>query len=575
MASNTRLLPIPMGSGGGDMSNYYTKSQVDALIADFITNTVDDLTNYYLKSETYTQAEVNSLVGQITSFEVVATLPVSDIKTNVIYLVGPIGTGADKYEEYIYSNSTWVKIGETSIDLSGYVTATDLATTLNSYVLSSNLATVATTGAYSDLSGTPTIPDDLNDFTDVNISSPTNGQVLKYNSTSQKWENGTGGGTDNTFELSGEAQSDLADLYLELTTNGRSLGPTTIENWLMDNRVTYYGYPIVSAFVGDYTVDNNGNLAPIEAPRSRDTKAPVQVNDTKVVFGYYPDVRVSGQTVGMKYVLLQSDGTLVTAVDTITITSGGGKNVVEMSTDDRVTSQQEWADLYDAIDEAPDAWFEANTLVINGYECDKWNYNYYILDDDGQVIYDQDEQEQVYAFWCCLEMWNDAKISNDTTNLSYVDYAVYLLHSDGAVDEGSDTLTLKPVVELSRIANGDNGYGEYIYNWIMDQSIEDFMTLNAVYYYGQPVTYCNIGKFTTDGDGHLVEDLSLQEDTVVFQLDTFVENGIVTTRYTLLFSDGTMEDADTVIDLTNSVTLNFTDSNNVTTSYTFYIHPGR
>ena len=57
-----------------------------------------------------------------------------------------------------------------------------------------NLATVATTGAYSDLSGTPTIADDLNDLTDVTISSPSNGQVLKYNSTSQKWENATGGG---------------------------------------------------------------------------------------------------------------------------------------------------------------------------------------------------------------------------------------------------------------------------------------------------------------------------------------------------------------------------------------------
>ena len=97
----TRILPIPMGSGVNPQ-DYYTKEQVNALIADFITNTVDDLVYYYDKTETYTKAEIEALVGQITSFEVVATLPVSDIKTNVIYLLGPIGTGADRYEEYIY-----------------------------------------------------------------------------------------------------------------------------------------------------------------------------------------------------------------------------------------------------------------------------------------------------------------------------------------------------------------------------------------------------------------------------------------------------------------------------------------
>ena len=112
--TRTRILPIQLGSGINPQ-NYYTKDEVNALIADFITNTVDDLTNYYLKTETLTTAEIQALVGQITSFEVVATLPVSDIKTNVIYLLGPIGTGSDRYEEYIYNNNTWVKIGETSI----------------------------------------------------------------------------------------------------------------------------------------------------------------------------------------------------------------------------------------------------------------------------------------------------------------------------------------------------------------------------------------------------------------------------------------------------------------------------
>ena len=130
------------GGGGGDLSDYYTKEQTNALIQDFITASTSDLVNYFLKSETYTRSEIEALVGQITSFEVVATLPVSDIKTNVIYLLGPIGTGADRYEEYIYSNNTWVKIGETSIDLSNYVTITQLNTALGFYTTTQQLQTL-------------------------------------------------------------------------------------------------------------------------------------------------------------------------------------------------------------------------------------------------------------------------------------------------------------------------------------------------------------------------------------------------------------------------------------------------
>ncbi len=108
----------------------------------FVTKTVDDLTNYYLKSETYTKNEVQQLIGAIQQFhyEVYPTLPQTGAN-NVLYLIGPTGTGADKYEEYVYSNNTWVKIGDTSIDLSGYVTTTALTTALADYVTSADFAT--------------------------------------------------------------------------------------------------------------------------------------------------------------------------------------------------------------------------------------------------------------------------------------------------------------------------------------------------------------------------------------------------------------------------------------------------
>ncbi len=94
--------------------------------AGFITKAVNDLTNYYTKSETYTKSEVADYVANFAWFKVVATLPTTDIKTTIIYLLWPVGTWADKYEEYIYSNNTWVKIWETSVDLTNYFnTSTD------------------------------------------------------------------------------------------------------------------------------------------------------------------------------------------------------------------------------------------------------------------------------------------------------------------------------------------------------------------------------------------------------------------------------------------------------------------
>lgn len=114
-------------------------------VSDFITKTVNDLANYYLKSETYTQSEVDALIGAISQFhyEIAAsTSAVSSPASNVLYLIGPTGSGADKYEEYVYANNTWTKIGDTSIDLSDYVTTSALSTALADYVLSSSITDV-------------------------------------------------------------------------------------------------------------------------------------------------------------------------------------------------------------------------------------------------------------------------------------------------------------------------------------------------------------------------------------------------------------------------------------------------
>lgn len=109
--------------------NYALESEIPD-VSNFITNTVDDLLNYYKKSETFTKQEVNNLISAITTMDiqVVQTLPVQDISTTTIYLV-PKTTAEtnDAYDEYIYVSNAWEHIGSTEVDLTNYVTNTDYA----------------------------------------------------------------------------------------------------------------------------------------------------------------------------------------------------------------------------------------------------------------------------------------------------------------------------------------------------------------------------------------------------------------------------------------------------------------
>ena len=143
------------------LASYYTKTEVDALIANFITKSVNDLTNYYLKSETFTKSEVNALIAAVQQFtyQSVATLPTASADTmNKIYLVPSTNPQTKNVkDEYITISTTdqgtttysWEQIGSTTIDLSGYYTSaqTDAAinTALASYSTTSQMnAAIAT-----------------------------------------------------------------------------------------------------------------------------------------------------------------------------------------------------------------------------------------------------------------------------------------------------------------------------------------------------------------------------------------------------------------------------------------------
>lgn len=110
-------------------------------LTDFITRAVTDLVNYYTKSQTYTKLEVNNLIGALHQFhfEIYETLPATG-DGSVLYLIGPTGTGSDKYEEYVWANDAWTKIGDTTIDLSGYVTTEALNAALENYATAAQVS---------------------------------------------------------------------------------------------------------------------------------------------------------------------------------------------------------------------------------------------------------------------------------------------------------------------------------------------------------------------------------------------------------------------------------------------------
>ncbi len=135
-------------------------SKLSELVNDegFIKNTVSNLANYYLKSETYartetyTQSEVQALIADAVSkvsgklnILVVDALPTSDISTTTFYLV-PKKKAEEKnlYDEYINTDGTsdgWEPIGavSTSVDLSEYYKKTEVDTLLANKVNTSDL----------------------------------------------------------------------------------------------------------------------------------------------------------------------------------------------------------------------------------------------------------------------------------------------------------------------------------------------------------------------------------------------------------------------------------------------------
>jgi hypothetical protein len=144
-------------------------------------NDLNITANAHPTSPTGTERLRITSVGKVFIYDVsTPTLAGGEVFTMVNKVTGEVG----------YTTLATVATSGNYGDLGGLPTLGTVAAT-NDYNDLDNLpafATVATSGAYADLTGTPTIPTTLDSLTDVSAASPTNGQVLAYNTGASAWQ---------------------------------------------------------------------------------------------------------------------------------------------------------------------------------------------------------------------------------------------------------------------------------------------------------------------------------------------------------------------------------------------------
>lgn len=117
--------------------------------AGYITKDVDDLVSYYDKTE------VDNMISTIPKFsiKVVDELPTEDISPTTIYLLRV--DGDDHFQEWVYIDGEWDKLGDGNIDLSDYATYSYVDGKLATKADIASLSAVAFSGRYEDLTGQP------------------------------------------------------------------------------------------------------------------------------------------------------------------------------------------------------------------------------------------------------------------------------------------------------------------------------------------------------------------------------------------------------------------------------------
>lgn len=95
--------------------------------------------NVYTKSETYTQSEIttaiSNAVGNLKLFEIVTSLPTSNIKNDRLYLIANGESIANNsYDIYLRVNNAWEQLDSLEFDISNYYNKTETDTLLDGKV---------------------------------------------------------------------------------------------------------------------------------------------------------------------------------------------------------------------------------------------------------------------------------------------------------------------------------------------------------------------------------------------------------------------------------------------------------
>ena len=211
---------------------------------EFINNTVDNLVNYYKKSETYTQHEIDNKLSLIPKFaiSVVASLPTINISSTTLYLLKVNSVTGNLYEEYIRVNGAWELLGTARIDLTNYLQKTDIE--------DSDSVVHSFTGNKLQFNLSATIKNKIENSLVTPMSRPTATELVGIDSTNSqtmigigsglKLEDGvlsstatgsgeSGGGVDEILSL----DSDQMDNYMD--NGGLSQGQLAVCNKVITN----------------------------------------------------------------------------------------------------------------------------------------------------------------------------------------------------------------------------------------------------------------------------------------------------------------------------------------------------
>jgi len=118
-----------------DISNLEPQSRQEMLLKFASLTGASELSNYYTKQE------VDNLISTIPKFsiKVVSQLPTRDISETTVYLVPSQSEEDDVYKEYIYVNNDWELLGIQKVDLNNYYDKSEINSLLSNKVSNSTL----------------------------------------------------------------------------------------------------------------------------------------------------------------------------------------------------------------------------------------------------------------------------------------------------------------------------------------------------------------------------------------------------------------------------------------------------